>query len=269
MTDTAALRLPAGVCDGHFPGQAIVPGFALLAAAWSHYVSQAAADPATHEGPRTRIVGVRSARFRHTVAPSEALSVAGRRDGDIVRLDVRRDGAIVADAAFVLGELRGLAPSGAAIDREPSSARELPAAELDARLPHRAPVRMLRTLMRQDDDGIVCAARVAADYSLVSNGHVTVLAAVEAAAQAAAFWGAATGAWKQAANSGPRIGYLVGVRDVSWAASTIAADKAFVVSARLVAIAEPLTHYAIAATVDGRTILQGSIATVLAKPLRQ
>ena len=256
MSEPGTLCFDAAVCDGHFPGRPIVPGFALLAAAQAHY-----ADRLAEAGPGA--IGVRHARFRQTVAPGEQLSVSGRGEGNALRIDVRRDGASVAEAVFVTGQVPQLTTSSGPASLESRGARELTPAELDSMLPHRPPMRMVSAVEHDDADGIVCTASIPLPSSIVKDGSATILAAVEAAAQAAALWSSLRGG-RGDAGGGSRMGYLVGVRDLAWPVPTISAGERFRVSARLTAMAEPLTHYAIEASIGGHVLLQGNIATVLA-----
>jgi 3-hydroxymyristoyl/3-hydroxydecanoyl-(acyl carrier protein) dehydratase len=256
MSAREALRFDASVCEGHFPGRPIVPGFLLLAAAWAHCAGPRA-------GSRPVAIGVRHARFRQTVGPGEQLSVTERSDGGAVRMDVRRDSSVVADAVFVTGELSRLAPIEHSASNAPVAGHELTSAELDSLLPHRPPMRMITSVEQKDVDAIVCTASIPFSCGIVSEGSATILAAVEAAAQAAALW-ASLRDGDGDGGDGPRMGYLVGVRDLAWSVPTIAAGQRFRVSARLTAVAEPLTHYAIEAGTDGEVLLQGKIATVLA-----
>jgi hypothetical protein len=69
---------------------------------------------------------------------------------------------------------------------------------------------------------------------------------------------------REAGAASPRVGYLVGLRDVTLHRASIAADTPFRARVRLEAAALPLTHYrAEAADAEG-LLLNGTFATVLA-----
>lgn len=74
---------------GHFPGDPIVPGAALIQA-----VAAASDRP---------LVGLERVRFLGIVRPGEEVDLELRVDGDLLRFSVRRDGAEVARGIARLG----------------------------------------------------------------------------------------------------------------------------------------------------------------------
>lgn len=78
-----------GDYPGHFPGDPIVPGAALLRA-----VAAASERP---------IVGLERVRFLGIVRPGDEVDLDLRVDGDLVRFTVRRDGVDVARGIGRLG----------------------------------------------------------------------------------------------------------------------------------------------------------------------
>jgi len=87
---------------------------------------------------------------------------------------------------------------------------------------------------------------------------------VEAAAQTAALWEAVRRS-RDSRGAGPRVGYLVALRDLAFFAERIPAEASLVASVRLDGAALPLTHYAIeVGRDDGVPVLRGRIATYLA-----
>lgn len=67
---------------GHFPGQPLVPGAAVLAAV----------DAALRAETGHRIVAVQRCRFLEPVVPGEEIGIVVRREGESVRFDVVGDG---------------------------------------------------------------------------------------------------------------------------------------------------------------------------------
>ena len=61
--------------DGHFPGQPILPGIALLAMAF-----EAAQEQEAREGNRIRLKAVKRVRFKKPVRPDEPFTVAVKRE---------------------------------------------------------------------------------------------------------------------------------------------------------------------------------------------
>jgi predicted hotdog family 3-hydroxylacyl-ACP dehydratase len=245
---------PGGACfEGHFPGRPILPGVVLLDLAL-----QALAGPERGAAPVRRIAFV---RLRQLVSPGDRLELVARTlDDGQVRIDVRRGQELVANAQLVLGTPDAppsdeLAPEGVA-----PAASAVP--DLDALLPHRPPMRLVTSIVRETHEGLVCAARVPAGCGLAGGGVASALAGVEAAAQTAAAWEALL-RWRQGSGDGPRIGYLVAIRDLVLFAEKVAVDVPVLAVVRLEAAAPPLTHYRIETWMGAKLLLRGTIATYL------
>jgi 3-hydroxymyristoyl/3-hydroxydecanoyl-(acyl carrier protein) dehydratase len=230
---------------GHFPGHPILPGIAHLA-----IVERALGVP---------LAAVRSLRLRRPVAPGEALELSlGSADGEgWTRFDIRQEGAPVGGGA--------VCTSPAAVGAEPEEEAALPAVgEFPVLLPHAPPARLIRGVLAVSAAGIVCVAEIPPDHPLAAAGR---LLGVEAAAQAAAVL-EALARRAETQDPAPRIGYLVGVREARFAAASLAAGRAFRVSARLQGSAPPLSVYEIAVGEPGREVATGTISTFLADPIR-
>jgi 3-hydroxyacyl-[acyl-carrier-protein] dehydratase len=253
MNATIVVPAEGGCFEGHFPGQPILPGVVLL-------------DLALHAlaGTRSRALALRGitfARLRQLVVPGDRLELAARELDDArVRIDLWRGEALVANAELSLGVPDS--PPQAEMALGPVD-RELSAAPgLDALLPHRPPMRLIDSIVRETVDGLVCTAHVSPACALAEHGVAPALAGVESAAQTAAVWEALR-RWRQG-NGGPaRIGYLVALRDLSLFAEHVAADAPMLTAVRLEAAAPPLTHYRVETCVGGKVLLRGTIATYL------
>jgi len=250
---TIAVPSDGAYFEGHFPGRPILPAVALLA-----LVLEALAEEV---GRTTSLRAIRFVRLRQPVLPGDRLALTTRAvDGDGVRIDLRRDGALIANGEVILGEPHSRPAAVRAETMTFDPVAEPP--QLDALLPHGPPMRFVTSILGEAADGLSCAARIPAACALVSDGGAPALAGLEAAAQSAAMWEALR-RWREAGVATPRAGYLVALRDVLLFADRMPADERFVASARLTEAALPLTHYAVEVTRDGARVLSGTIATVL------
>jgi predicted hotdog family 3-hydroxylacyl-ACP dehydratase len=241
--------------EGHFPGRPILPGVALLA-----LVLEALARDA---GRPAALRAIPFARLRRPIVPGDVLALAVREgDGGGVRVDLRRDAALVANCELILGHPDGGAAASAARASPPVGA----VPPVEAILPQQQPMRFVTAIAGEVPDGLTCAARIPSACALVSGGSAPALAALEAAAQAAAVWEAVQ-RWRQASAAAPRMGYLVALREVTFFAERIPAEEPFLASARLEASAPPLMHYAVEVALDAQPILRGTVANVLADEL--
>jgi 3-hydroxymyristoyl/3-hydroxydecanoyl-(acyl carrier protein) dehydratase len=244
--------------EGHFPGRPILPGVAELALA---------ADALGQAGSPLSLQGIAFARLRQIVHPGDRLElVARQQDAAHLRFDLRRDGMLVANAEFIVGtpQASGGETGAAETIAGVASVRQASAfPPLDALLPHRPPMRFVTAILHEEADGLTCAARIPGLCALVAGGSAQPVAAIEAAAQAAAAWEALRRS-RHAGAAGPRIGYLVALRDVVFFTGSVAAERDLLVSVRLEAAAPPLTHYRIAVSLDGEAVTRGTIATFLA-----
>ena len=237
---------------GHFDGRPIVPGVVELILLIEHLSLEA--------GTSLALRSLKFARFRQLVVPHDRLDVSARGlEGGFMRVDVTRDGVLVANAELELGPglteqspPRSVFVHGAAVDAPP----------LDLLLPHRPPMRFITGVERELSDGLECEARISTECGLVSHGQAHPLLGLEAAAQTAAAWEALRRS-REPGCAGARIGYVVAMRDAVFYTSGIPVDVPFSVRARLVALALPLTHYGVEVALRGEVVALGKIATVL------
>jgi 3-hydroxymyristoyl/3-hydroxydecanoyl-(acyl carrier protein) dehydratase len=218
-----AVEIPAAspLFAGHFPGHPILPGVAQLA-----LVERVL-------GP---LSGVRNVKLRRQVAPGDRLDLrTGLREDGTARFDLSQDGEMVSNGTVL--------PSREAAGAEPVPAREGEDLAADL-LPHTHPARLVRGVIEASEDAIVCAAEVPLDHPLVVDGRFPAFLGVEAAAQAAAVLEALA---RRDQEPGPRIGYLVGIRDARFASPALPAGRSFEVTARLQGGAFPLSIYEVTA----------------------
>jgi predicted hotdog family 3-hydroxylacyl-ACP dehydratase len=234
------VEIPAAspLFEGHFPGYPILPGIAHLA-----LVERAL-------GP---LAAVRSLKLRRPVFPGSVLELScGEPAADgWVRFALRRGEETVSDGAVRAGPLEER-------EMEPAlpAGGELP--PLEALLPHAGPARFVRGILAAAAEEIVCAAEIPPLHPLVAAGRAPTFAGIEAAAQAAAVLEALN---RRQAAPGPRIGYLVGVRQARFAAAALAAGRLLRVTARLHGGSFPLSIYEIAVGEPGRELATGVIST--------
>lgn len=243
--------------EGHFPGRPILPGVALIELAVRAIVQQRR-EPVS-------LRGVSHARLRQPVVPGDRLWLAMREeDGGRLRIDLQRTDPHgvperIADGELLLGPRD---PTPAVRADEASRPGDPSPPPLDLLLPHRPPMRFVSALGRERDDGLSCSVCIPPGCALVEDGFVPALVTVEAAAQTAAAWEAVRRA-RQADAGGPRIGYLVALRQVLFFAGRLRAGESARASVWLEAAALPLTHYRFEVASAGAVLARGSIATYL------
>jgi len=225
---------------GHFPGSPILPGIAHLA-----FVERALG---------ASLAAVRAMKIRRPVAPGETpgetleLSLGSPGEDGWTRFEIRLPEGVVSSGA--------VAASRGGTELEETAV--FPAVgELPILLPHAPPARLVHGVLEVSAAGIVCAAEVPPSHPLAVAGRVPALLGIEAAAQAAAVLEALA---RREEDPGPRIGYLVGVREARFAVPSLPTGRPFRVSARLQGSAPPLSIYEIA--VD--EAVTGTVSTFLA-----
>jgi predicted hotdog family 3-hydroxylacyl-ACP dehydratase len=249
----ATILVPSGggYFEGHFPGRPILPGIVELV-----LVLEALAR-ATQQA--VSLQGIGFFRLRQLVLPGDRLELSAREvEGGRTRIDLKRDGAIVANGELVLGD-----PDCASEAPRNSPAISMTGfPRIDALLPHRPPMRFVTSVVDDDETGVTCAGRIPAQCALVSDGSAPALAALELAAQAAATWEALR-RWREGGVAAPRVGYLVALRDVTFFAACVPAEQTLIAAVRLEAAAPPLMHYKVEVALDDAPVLRGTIATFL------
>jgi predicted hotdog family 3-hydroxylacyl-ACP dehydratase len=258
VTDLVEIRPDAALFEGHFPGRPILPGVAL--------VELAVRAIARERGTPLSLAGVAHARLRQPVAPGARLWLATRDAGsgrlriDLQRRDPGRAPERVADGELQFGPLHAMPASP---QERASDAGDPAVPPLDRLLPHRPPMRFVTALGREREDGLSCTVCIPPGCGLVQEGFAPALAAVEAAAQTAAAWEAVRRV-RQPGAGGPRIGYLVALREIEFFVARLGAGEPARASVWLEAAALPLTHYRFEVAVADGLLARGGIATYLA-----
>ena len=117
----------------------------------------------------------------------------------------------------------------------------------------------MRSILAASAEEIACEAGIPPDHPLAAAGHAPAWLGVEAAAQAAAVLEALA---RREEDPGPRVGYLVGIREARFPSSFLPTGENFRVTARLAGSAPPLSIYAITAG-DGSAATTATISTFL------
>lgn len=226
--------------SGHFPGQPILPGVAHLA-----LVAQALGS----EGSPALLAEIRSLKLRQPVEPGAVLEL---RLGEVSPEGVVR---------FEMGASQGIVRLAA-----PSSLKSLPSLQPgpdeSARpvpLPHAPPARLVAGVLSASSERVVCRAEIPLDHPLVSGEAAPAYMGLEAGAQAAAAWGALAAE----TGEGPRIGYVVAIRNARFQVAGLPAGRPFQVEARPAGSAPPLAVYEVRIEAGGEELLAGTVSTYL------
>ena len=279
MSTFLDITVGAAWFEGHFPGRPILPAISQLALVLDAL--------ARHRGQPVALGGIGFARMRQPVVPGDPLQLEiDERPGGALRFTLARDGAMVTNGELLPGTVTPTpslrcataSPSrGPGILGGPCGAGEAPsdvvafdtdtnpiddATLIESLLPHRPPMRFVTSVLAESPDGMTCSARIPAGCALVAQGSAPAVAAIEAAAQTAAVW-EATRRRRAGGMTASRLGYLVGLRDVTFFAQRIPAEQTFRATVRLEAATLALTHYAMQIDLGSAVILRGTLATFL------
>ena len=239
------IPLASPLFDGHFPGHPILPGIAHLA-----LVGRALGS----------VWAVRSVKLRRPVLPGSALDLllGAPEDDGWVRFELRREDGAVSSGSILTCQREDAA--GEPYDPALPAGTGFPSVE--GLLPHAPPARFVSGIFTASEEEIVCAAEIPPFHPLADGGRVPAFVGIEAGAQAAAVLEALN---RRQDAAGPRIGYLVGVRQARFALAAFATGRPLRVAARLVSGAFPLSIYEIAVGEPGREVLTGSISTFITR----
>jgi predicted hotdog family 3-hydroxylacyl-ACP dehydratase len=134
---------------------------------------------------------------------------------------------------------------------------------VESLIPHRDPALLVRVVAESSPGEIVCIAVVSGEHPLAAAGRAPCLLGIEAAAQAAAALEAL--ARPPAEPAGPRMGYLVGVREAVFHLPDLPAGWPLRVKVRAAGSAPPLAVYEATVELDGVPALTATFSTYLAE----
>ena len=227
---------------GHFPGRAILPGIAHLTLA-----SQVLGDAAIAE--------VRFLKLRSLVSPGDILDLTIETAEDrTAKLDLRRGGEPVSQGSLLLGR-EGDIPSGAFEPGEPATSFPSP----ETLIPHAPPARLVHEVLDVSTEAGVCVVGIPNGNPFAEDGRAPAYVGLEAAAQTAAVLEAL--AWT--AGTGPRIGYLVGIRNARFRTACLPVDTPLRATVRLQGSAPPLSIYEVSLDQGNESLLTGVISTYI------
>ncbi|HEV7516477.1 MAG TPA: hypothetical protein VGR07_09275 [Thermoanaerobaculia bacterium] len=131
---------------------------------------------------------------------------------------------------------------------------------VESLLPHRDPMRLVRVIVEvaAGHDRIHCIAVIPPDNPLADGDRAPAFLGLEAAAQAAAALEALA---RREGDPGPRLGYLVGVRDAIFHAPDLPVAVPLAVTVRAAGSAPPLAVYEARVEQDGAALVTGTIST--------
>lgn len=235
---------------GHFEGRPILPGIAHL-----QLVREAVRRVA---GPDLELVAVEVLRLRRVVAPGDVLVLeAKRRDAGRWAFELRCGPELASQGRVTTGRCPVAEPE--------VGPRQVPVGLFPAPpalMPHRGPALLLAGVSGASEDRLEAIAVVPHDSPFAAGGVAAPLIALELAAQAAAAFEALRR--RQAGGSGdPRVGYLVGAREVVLEAA-LPTRSPVRVAVSLDAAVPPLSTYRFEVGVGRTVAARGTISTYLA-----
>lgn len=280
LSAVAELLVPASspIFAGHFPGRPLLPGIAHLALLCQVLEELAARGILGGEAPgNTAIAEVRRFRLRREIVPGDRIELRvegwgeARAESGSCRFELRRQPANgypgqpgeIASEGTVRTGIGCAKPPAAAPIRRPDLAPGGPYRPVADLVPHAPPARLLTEVLAAGAGGILCTGSIPGDYPLAAGGEAPGFLAIELGAQAAA----ALEALARQPEGGPRIGYLVGVRDAHLPAR-LPTGRTLHVTAVIAGAAAALAIYDMQVLEEGAAepLAAGTISTFLAEP---
>jgi 3-hydroxymyristoyl/3-hydroxydecanoyl-(acyl carrier protein) dehydratase len=207
---------------GHFPGHPILPGIAHLA-----LVAKALGNPPLAE--------VRLLKLRKPVLPGDVLDLSLEETEDLMRFEIRRGEEAVSNGVIRIGE-----EEAEVVEAPPADALPM------GLIPHALPALLVRT---------ASLAVIPEDNPFVEAGRAPAFAGLEAGAQAAALLEALA-----RSSGGPRIGYVVAIRNARFRTPWLPAGRPLPVTVTPAGSAPPLAIY----EVSVGEVVTGLISTYIA-----
>jgi predicted hotdog family 3-hydroxylacyl-ACP dehydratase len=235
---------------GHFAGLPILPGIAHLA-----LVRDALRRMVD---PELELVAVTVLRLRQVVGPGDGLELQVSPTGDAEWAFELRRGADLASRGMVASGR--CAAAGAAVGGVRAGGERFPTPE--ALIPHRGPALLLDAVVEAADDRLVASAAVPQGSAFAAQGLAPPFVALEVAAQAAAAFEALRRR-RSGGDPEPRVGYLVGARDVVLQIG-LPVGFPLQVTIRLDAALPPLSTYLFEVGAGSAVAANGTISTYMA-----
>jgi 3-hydroxymyristoyl/3-hydroxydecanoyl-(acyl carrier protein) dehydratase len=217
---------------GHFPGHPILPGIAHLA-----LVARVLGDPPIAE--------VKTLKLRKPVGPGDVLDLVV----DEGRFELRRGEETVSNGLIALGgEEIAVEPAGPVPSAYPRPG------EL---VPHAPPALLVSSVLEVSAEGASAIVEIPADNPFVQAGRAPSFVGLEAGAQTAAV----LEALGRKGEEGPRIGYVVAIRNARFRTPWLPAGTPLAVTVKTAGSAPPLSIY----EVDlGGGLVTGLVSTYIA-----
>jgi predicted hotdog family 3-hydroxylacyl-ACP dehydratase len=237
---------------GHFEGNPLLPGVAQLELVRRLLRAR--------RGGELELTGLESLRLRRLVHPGDELevTVGDARDNGSTPFEVSCEGVLSGHGRVVVRPLPPPPQQTPGADDGGGSGFPDPA-EL---VPHRHPMLTLEAVLAWADDHLVARSVIPAESAFAEGGIVPPLLALEIAAQAAAAFEALLRRTSGGPES-PRVGYLVGARDVLLCRPLRVSEPLRTV-VRLDACVPPLTTYRFRVEAGPELCAEGSISTYIA-----
>jgi 3-hydroxyacyl-[acyl-carrier-protein] dehydratase len=252
MTWQSRIEIPADspFFLGHFPGHPILPGIAHPV-----LVVQELAD---HAGAPAWIAEIPTLKLRNPVRPGDVLDLTLDGPGDddgLVRFELTRSDERISTGSLRLGHFSG--------PREVSLPPAFPKPSGDyppvgSLVPHGHPARLIRDVLDVSYEAFSGVAEIPAESPFVQDGRAPAFLGLEAAAQGAAVLEALS----RRDTKGPRIGYLVALRNARCRVPWLPAGSPFRIALRLTGSAAALSIYDAAVEDEhGDALVAGTIST--------
>jgi 3-hydroxymyristoyl/3-hydroxydecanoyl-(acyl carrier protein) dehydratase len=220
---------------GHFPGHPILPGIAHLA-----LVAQALGDPPLAE--------VKTLKLRKPVGPGDVLDL-NLEEGDLVKFELRRGDETVSNGLVRIG--------GDELPVEPAAPASGPYPAPGELVPHAPPALLVHTVLEVSPDGASALVRIPEDNPFVIAGRAPAFVGLEAGAQTAAVLEALG---RSGGEPGPRIGYVVAIRNARFHAPWLPAGVPLAVTVKTAGGAGPLSIYEVSL---GDGVVTGMVSTYI------
>jgi predicted hotdog family 3-hydroxylacyl-ACP dehydratase len=187
---------------------------------------------------------VKTLKLRKPVGPGDVLDLVI----DEGRFELRRGDEVVSNGAITLGgEEVPVEPAS------PASSAYPPPGEL---VPHAPPALLVSSVLEVSAEGASAIVKIPADSPFVQTGRAPAFLGLEAGAQTAAV----LEALGREGSEGPRIGYVVAIRNARFATPWLPAGTPLMVTVKAAGSAPPLSIYEVSLAGG---LVTGTVSTFL------